>query len=281
MIRLESASYRYAGARSPSLEGIDLALDDGEVVGLMGPSEAGKTTLCLVVAGLAPRSIRGTLGGRVLLDGADLAGEPIHALAGRVAVAFQDPVANLSGVAETVYEEVAFGPANLGVPREELLDRVDEALTRLRIEALAGRDPRTLSGGQQQLVAIAGALALRPRHLVLDEPAAQLDPAGTRLVMDAVAALAAGGTSILLAEHRTDALARACDRVVVLDAGRVVRDGPAADVLADPGLPALGLDERSDVRLARLATEAGLDAGRLLPPDLLADPRADLQAGGR
>jgi energy-coupling factor transporter ATP-binding protein EcfA2 len=280
VIRLDGVSYRYAGARTPSLRDVSLELPDGEVVGLMGASEAGKTTLCLVLAGLAPRAIRGTLTGRLLIDDADVAGQPMHELARLVGIVFQDPGAGLSGVTETVYEEVAFGPANLGVPRDELIERVEEALARLRIEPLADRHPARLSGGQQQLVAVAGALAMRPRHLVLDEPTAQLDPLGTRLVMDAVAELAAGGASILITEHKTDELARVASRALIVVDGAIVADGPASDVLGSPGIRDHGLEERATVRLARLVADAGLDpaavAGAVLDPpaaEPLRDPR--------
>ncbi|HSM37714.1 MAG TPA: ABC transporter ATP-binding protein [Candidatus Limnocylindrales bacterium] len=258
MLRLESVSYRYAGAARPSLHDVTLELGDGEVVGLVGASEAGKTTLCLVAAGLAPRVVGGTLRGRLLLNGNDLADEPMHALVGRVSIGFQNPTTQLSGVATTVFEEVAFGPMNLGVPRDELLDRTWSALATLRIEALAKRNPARLSGGQQQLVAMAGLLAMRPRHLILDEPTAQLDPAGTQLVRDAIALLAAGGASILVAEHKTDLLARVAARVVAIDAGRIVLDGSAGEVLADPQLRQLGVAEPAATRLLRLAGEGGL-----------------------
>ncbi len=157
-----------------------------------------------------------------------------------------------------MYEEVAFGPANLGVPRDELMERVEGALEGLGIQTLAERDPARLSGGQMQLVAIAGLLAMRPRHLVLDEPTAQLDPAGTTLVADALAALAASGTSILVTEQKTDLLARICSRVVIIDQGRIVLDGASSDVLADPRLDDLGVQAPSEVRLRRALAAAGL-----------------------
>jgi len=263
MLALESVTYRYAGARRPSLHDVSLELGEGEVLGLVGASEAGKTTLCLVASGLAPRTVGGTLTGRVLLDGEDTAPLAMHELAGRVGIAFASPATQLSGVAATVYEEVGFGPMNLGVPRPELIARIEEALAALRIEPLADRDPAQLSGGQQQLVAIAGLLALRPAHLVLDEPTAQLDPAGTAMVAEALAGLAANGASILVAEQKTDLLARICSRVVALDAGRVVLDGVAAEILADPRLTRLGVAPPAAVRLRRAAGEAKLPAAAL------------------
>jgi energy-coupling factor transporter ATP-binding protein EcfA2 len=260
---LERVAYRYAGGTVLSLADVDLTLGDGEVVGLCGPSEAGKTTLCLVASGLAPRAIRGELSGRLLIDGADVTATPMHELVTQVGISFQDPTTQLSGVCATVFEEIAFAPMNLGLPRDDVLARTDAALEAMAIRELALRDPARLSGGQMQLVAIAGLLAMRPRHLVLDEPTAELDPAGARLVADAVARLASEGASILIAEQRTDLLARLCDRVVVLHAGRVVRTGPAGDVLGDERLESLGVAPPSAVRLLRSLEAAGLD------PDLV------------
>jgi energy-coupling factor transporter ATP-binding protein EcfA2 len=258
MLTLDRVSYRYAGALRPSLRDVSLELRDGEVVGLVGASEAGKSTLCLIASGLAPRTIGGRLAGRVLVDGQDTAGRPMHALATEVAIGFQNPGTQLSGVATTVYEEVAFGPMNLGIERTAVIRRTEEALEALGIADLAARSPERLSGGQQQLVAMAGLLALAPRHLVLDEPTAQLDPAGTHLVSDAIRRLAASGASILVAEQKTDLLARVCSRVVAIAEGRLTLDGSASAVLADPALVELGVAAPSAVRLRRLALAAGV-----------------------
>jgi energy-coupling factor transport system ATP-binding protein len=255
---LESVTYRYAGAPRPSLHDVSVSFADGEVIGVVGRSEAGKTTLCLVASGLAPRTVGGTLTGRLLLDGEDAAPMPMYQLAGRIGIAFSNPATQLSGVAGTVYEEVAFGPMNLALPRSEVIDRTESALATLHIHSLAARDPARLSGGQQQLVAIAGLLALRPGHLVLDEPTAQLDPAGTRLVGDALARLASDGASIVIAEQKTDLLAAICNRVVVIDAGHVTIDDAARRVLADPRLVGHGVAPPATVRLQRSAREAEL-----------------------
>jgi energy-coupling factor transport system ATP-binding protein len=263
MLRLESVTYRHAGASGPSLLEVDLSLGEGEVVGVVGANGSGKSTLCLVLTGLAPRVVGGTLNGRVLVDDDDLASLKMHEISARVAIGFDDPWTQLSGVTRTVYEEVAFGPANQGTPLPELTARVGDALDALAIEHLADRDPAHLSGGQQQLVAMAGLLAMGPRHLVLDEPTAQLDPSGTSLVADALARLARDGASILLVEHKTDLLARVAQRVLVLDAGRIVGDGPAREVLADPRLRELGIAEPSTDRLRRRLREAGVDPAML------------------
>ena len=262
-LTLTGVGYRYAGARRPALLDIDLELPDGVVVGLAGASEAGKTTLCLVASGLAPRTVGGQIRGRITLDGEEVDAWPMHRLSQRIGIGFQNPATQLSQVASTVFEEVAFGPMNLAIERDEVVTRTWEALTTLRIDGLAERDPQRLSGGQQQLVAMAGLLAMRPAHLVLDEPTAQLDPAGTRLVADAIDRLARDGASILVAEQKTDLLAAVASSVIVLAEGRVVLQGATAQVLADPRLPELGVPERSAVRLERAASAAGVGRDRL------------------
>lgn len=260
MLTLDSVTYRYAGALRPSLIDVTLELHDGEVLGVVGAGEAGKSTLCLVASGLAPRTIGGVLAGRLLLDGTDIASRPMHELATDVAIGFQNPGTQLSGVAATVYEEVAFGPMNLGIPRDAVIERTEAALESLGIEALCARAPDRLSGGQQQLVAIAGLLAMAPRHLVLDEPTAQLDPAGSRLVTDAITRLADGGASILIVEQKVDLVAQVCGRVVALDRGRIAMEGATQTILSDRRLHELGVAEPSAVRLRRLAIEAGMPA---------------------
>ena len=262
-LTLSGVGYRYAGSSSPALLDVDLELRGGEVVGVAGASESGKSTLCLVAAGLAPRAIGGLIRGRVSIDGEDADGWPMHAFSRHVGIAFQSPGTQLSQVAETVFEEVAFGPMNLALPRADVVERTWTALDATAIADLAPRDPRRLSGGQQQLLAIAGLLAMRPAHLVLDEPTAQLDPEGTRLVTDALARLAADGASILVVEQKMDVLASLADRTAVLVAGRVATIGPTAEVLGDPGLPELGVRPPAAVRLRRAAHGAGVDPARL------------------
>ena len=267
MLTLEGLSYRHAGASRPALRAIDLVLRDGEVLGVAGANEAGKTTLCFVLSGLAPRSIGGTLGGRLLVDGVDASTLKMHEMTEQVGIGFDNPSTQITGVARTVYEEIAFGPSNLGLAHDEVLRRTETSLDALGINHLAEREPGRLSGGQQQLVAVASILAMRPRHIVLDEPTAQLDPAGTELVGDAIARLAAQGVSILVVEHKTDLLARVANRIVVMEAGAIALEGPTAEILADPRLPELGVAEPSLVRLRRAFTTAGLDPSRV-PEDM-------------
>jgi len=264
MLQLRDATYRYAGYAKPVIRDVSLRLDDGEIVGLVGANEAGKSTICLVASGLAPASVGGALDGSLTIDGEPMKGRAVHELAERVAIGFQDPATQRSGIAATVFEEVALGPMNLGLPARETIARVREALARLRIEDLAERDPARLSGGQGQLVAIASLLAMRPRHIILDEPTAQLDPGGTALVGAALRDLAAAGTALLIVEHKADLLDGLCDRVAVVADGRVVADGPAGAILADGRMIEWGVEPPSRVRLARALAARGLDPAALL-----------------
>jgi len=263
-LELEGVSDTYAGARSPSLRDVTLRLEPGRVLGIAGANESGKTTLGLVVSGLAPRTIGGRLGGSRRLAGPPAGGGPGTApsrdrLATDCGMLFQHAAAQLTHAAPTVFEEVAFGPCNLGLALPEVVERVWWGLRAVGIEALAQRDPARLSGGQIQLVALAGVLALRPRYLVLDEPTSELDPAGTALVADAIGRVASEtGAGVLLVEHKTEVLARIADEMVVLESGRAALSGPAAEVLADPRLAELGVEVPARLRLERRLRVEGI-----------------------
>jgi energy-coupling factor transport system ATP-binding protein len=267
---MRDARYAYAGTSHQVLAGVDLDVDAGRVVAVVGPNEAGKSTLCLVAAGLAPIAIGGRLEGSVLLAGDETAGLAAHQAAQRCGILFQNPATQLSGTTSTVWEEIAFGPRNLGLDIGAVVERVEGAMATLDIAGLADRDPQRLSGGQAQLVALASVLALRPSLLVLDEPTSQLDPAGTRLVGDALSRFAAeNGTAVLLVEHKTGLVARIVDEVAVLVGGRIVQHGPTAEILGDPALAEHGVDPPPAVRIARAVAAAGL-SGDLAGLDLAA-----------
>ncbi len=269
-IQLSSVRYRYAGTSKSALRSVDMRLEPGRILGVVGANESGKTTLCLVAGGFAPGVVGGRLEGSALIDGVETASIPPHALAQHCGLLFQNAATQLSNTTATVFEEVGFGPCNLGLAVPEVIERVWWALRAVGVEDLAPRDPARLSGGQAQLVALASVLALRPRYLILDEPTSELDPAGTALVADALARVAGEtGAGILLVEHKTDVLARIADEVAVLAEGSFELIGPAAAVLGDPRLAELGVEPP-----ARAGLEREVRAARLEWPAALAEAHA-------
>jgi energy-coupling factor transporter ATP-binding protein EcfA2 len=258
-LALKAATYRYAGTAHPALTNVSLELAPGSVTGVVGANEAGKSTLCLLAAGLAPATIGGRLDGRVEIDGLVTARARPPELAQRCGILFQNAETQLSGTAATVWEEVAFGPRNLSLPLGEIVERTEGALAALGIGELAPRDPGRLSGGQAQLVALAAVLAMRPAYLVLDEPTSQLDPQGTQLVGNALQQLAHDtGAGLLVVEHKTDLLASIAERCVVLADGHVVAAGTTRGILGDPRLEEWGVEAPAAVRIERAARAAGL-----------------------
>ena len=232
MIEMRDVHFRYPAAAGKALQGMDLRVARGEFVFLTGSSGCGKSTLARLLNGLIPHVIPGELGGQVWVNGLDTRWQPVAALAGQVGLVFQIPETQLFNL--TVEEEVAFGPRNLKLSGEEVAERVVWAMESVGISALRRRAVRELSGGEKQRVAIASVLALRPAVLVLDEPLANLDIPGQALVLNILRCLhQETGLTILLIEHKTEAILPLADRVLIMDRGRIVRDGPPEAVFAE------------------------------------------------
>ena len=223
-VHARGLSFRYPDGRL-ALDAVDLRVGHGERVAVLGPNGAGKTTLMLHLNGL----LRGQ--GGLEVAGLDVGPGTLRALRARVGLVFQDPDDQL--FMPTVAEDVAFGPLNLGLAREVVPGRVSGALRAVGMEEVAERAPHTLSLGQRRRVAIATVLAMHPELLVLDEPSANLDPRARRELAGVLEGLP--GT-MLLVTHDLPLAAQLCDRAVVLDAGRVVADGPCRALLADDAL---------------------------------------------
>ena len=236
MIDVADVQVVYPGAEHPALDGVSLVVAPGECVGLLGRNGSGKSTLARLCNGL-----RLPDKGAVTVDGMDTRDEAATwEIRSRVGFVQQNPENQIVGT--VVEEDVAFGPENLGVPREELRVRVDEALDAVGLSGLERREPHLLSEGQKQRLAIAGALAMRPSYLVLDEPTSMLDGVGRADVNAVLRQLRVAGVGMLRITHDLADVADA-DRLIVLADGRVVWEGFPADLLAAPGLAEqLGLD---------------------------------------
>jgi len=231
-ISARNLSFKYAGAETPSMENVSISIQKGEFVILTGPSGCGKTTLCRCLNGLIPNFYSGDLTGDLEVDGVNVNGKTTAELASHVGFVFQNPENQLFSL--SVERDVGFGLENMGVPREEAIERVQWAMRATGIFDLRDKAPYELSGGQQQRAAIAGILAMRPSILVLDEPTSFLDPKSAEEIVAVIAKLSSDiGLTTLLVEHRLDIVSRYANRVIVMDRGRVELNGAPSEVYND------------------------------------------------
>jgi len=221
IVRIENLSYKYPRSPDLVLRDINLTIRKGEFLGIIGPTGAGKTTLCLAMNGIVPQFHGGRFFGHVTVAGLDTLESPISALAQHVAMVFQDPETQL--IANSVEDEVAFALENICLPREEILRRIPWALEMVRLSGMERKHPSELSGGEKQRLAIAAAIALQPQVLVLDEPTSQLDPLGSQQVFATVRELNVQlGITVILASHASEEMAKFADRVLLLANGELV-----------------------------------------------------------
>ncbi len=237
VISVEDLSFKYRRASDYALRDVSFKVKKGEFLGVIGPSGSGKSTLCLTLNGIIPNSIKGEFKGRVVVrdtngEELDTRETPVSRISSLVGLVLQNPDSQLFNM--TVEEEVAFGLENLGLDPNEIWRRVRWALEVSGLRGLENEFPPNLSGGQKQRLAIAAAFAMRPQVLVLDEPTSQLDPLGKDEVLGLLSLLRREyGITIVLVEHHTDYILRHADRVLVMDAGRVVFEGTPAEVVEE------------------------------------------------
>lgn len=250
-ISVEHLKYRYPHGKRLALDGLDFQVEKGEFIGIAGANQAGKSTLCQALAGLVPNMFKGAYGGRVWVDGLETEAVPVARLCKKVGLVFQNPFNQLSGAKDTVFEEVAFGLQNLGVPASEIRRRVEEKLRLLEIEGYRDRNPFDLSGGQIQRVALAGILAMEPDVLVLDEPTSQLDPQGSDEVFQVVEKLAHSGITIFMAEHKVEKLASYCDKILLLHEGKQIAFDTPERIFSRDDLEIFGMEAPVFTRVSR------------------------------
>lgn len=229
--KLEDVSYKYPLEDREILKNINLDIKKGEFWAVIGKNGSGKTTLCNVLRRFVPDFYKGELKGRITLEGKELKDYSAKEIVQKVGFVFQNPFTQISGVKETVFEEIAFGLENLALDAEYIRKRVEETLKLLHIEELRDKNPYELSGGQGQKVALASIIAMDPEIMVIDEPTSQLDPKGTEEIFEIIDILKKEGKTIILVEHKLELIAEYAEKVMVLDEGEIILSGNTEDVL--------------------------------------------------
>lgn len=254
-VEVKDLTFVYRGAKKPAIRNINLKLIGDEFLVVTGPTGCGKTTLARCFNGLIPHFHPGRMAGQIKLNGVETRERKVSDLSETVGFVFQDPENQL--VALNVERELAFGPENLGLPREEIKARVEEAIELVGIGHLRGKAPYELSGGEQQRVAIASVLTLKPSILVLDEPTSNLDPVGAKKVVTLLGELNKDhGMIIILIEHRLDLVAPYSNRVAVMSNGEIVVEGEPRTVLSNDIVEKLGV---GIPRILKLFKGLGID----------------------
>ncbi len=243
LVSFRDVRFTYAYADSPALDGVTLELETGKLHGIVGLNASGKTTLCGLIRGIIPHFHKGELEGDVEVLGRNLLEWDPAELSRTIGCVFDNPFTQISGIKDTVFEEIAIGLENLGVAREEMIERVEGVVEQLGIQSLVRKNPNELSGGQRQKVAFASIIAMDADVIVIDEPTSQLDPEASEAVFGIIGGLKDRGKSIVLVEHKIDLMAEYADTVTVLKQGTVAMSGPTSEVLtsgalADSGVPA-------------------------------------------
>lgn len=256
-IELKNITYKYPFSKANALDGVSFDFEKGGFYGVIGQNGGGKTTLCNVIRGLIPHFYKGTLTGEAIIDGTDVRNWDLGELSAKIGYVFQNPFTQISGIKETVFEEIAMSLENMGVEKRKIIETVVGVCSLLKIEELMEKNPSQLSGGQRQRVAFASILAMDSEMLVIDEPTSQLDPAGTEDVFEIIDTLKQSGKTIVLVEHKINLIARYCDEIIVMENGCVAFGGPVGEVLTNPELPAHGASVPEAVTFGRAMRSAG------------------------
>ena len=230
-IEIKNFSYKYPLEDKNVLENLNLKIETGEFWAIVGKNGSGKTTLCNALRRFVPDFYKGEVTGEIVVDGKNLKDFSPKELVTKIGFVFQNPFTQISGVKDTVFEEIAYGLENLAVEKEKIIKRVNETLKLLEIEHLKDKNPQEMSGGQKQRVALASIIVMDPEILVIDEPTSQLDPKGTQDIFKIINIMAKKGKTIILVEHKLELIAEYAEKIVVLDEGKIILSGDKKEIL--------------------------------------------------
>ncbi|MBM4761243.1 ABC transporter ATP-binding protein [Bacillus sp. B15-48] len=232
-ISIKNLTYKYPTSKQDILTDINLEIEKGKLYSLIGGNGSGKTTLCNAIRGYIPHFYKGKLQGELLIQGKDIREWEMGDLAKQIGFVFQNPFTQISGIKDTVFEEIAYGLENLGVDVPTIREKVEWVLDLLNIQHLRDNNPNEMSGGQKQRVAFASIIVMEPDILVIDEPTSQLDPDGTEEIFKIIEILKNSGKTIILVEHKIELIAQYSDYIVLLKDGQIKMQGKTKDVLSD------------------------------------------------
>ena len=256
-IEIKNLSYKYPLEEKNVLENINLNIEKGEFWAVIGKNGSGKTTLCNALRRFVPDFYKGELTGEILIDGKNLKDFSQEELTRKIGFVFQNPFTQISGVKDTVFEEIAYGLENLAIKKEEIIKKVNETLKLLEIEHLKDKNPQEMSGGQKQRVALASIIVMDPEILVIDEPTSQLDPKGTQDIFKIINIMAKKGKTIILVEHKLELIAEYAQKIIVLDKGEIIAKGSKKEILNDRLLEEKGIGMPQYSKLAYELEKAG------------------------
>ena len=250
-IRVENLKYKYPNSGTFAIDDISFTINKGEFIGIVGMNTAGKSTLCYALGGLVPHFFKGAYGGKVFINEMEVLEHEISEITAKVGLVLENPFSQMTGAKFTVYDEIAFGLENMGIPRDVMHERIKECMALLDITALKNHNPFTLSGGQMQRVAIASVIAMKPDILILDEPTSQLDPQGSEEVFRVVESLAREGMTIIMVEQKMEKLAAYSDRIFLLHKGVLIDTGSPATIFSRDDLHIFGVEPPVFTKVSR------------------------------
>lgn len=240
-IVVENLKYKYPLTDKLALNDISFKVEQGEFIGIIGKNSSGKSTLCQSLVGLIPHFYKGAYGGKVLVCNMEVLNSSISDIVKKVGIVFQNPFTQITGSKLSVYEEISFGLENLGVPRSDMIQRIDYSLKLLDIYKYKDRSPFELSGGQMQRVAIASIISMNPDIIILDEPTSQLDPQGSEEVYKAIQKLSLEGKTVIMVDHKMEKIAQYASKVMLLSEGKMVEFDVPAKVFSRDDLEKYGV----------------------------------------
>ena len=257
VVDVKDFSFKYRQTKHKALKNVSFQEEEGSFFCIIGANGSGKSTLCNALVGLIPHYFVGKMSGSVTIDGSVVEDSTIADLSTKIGLVFQNPFNQLSYTAGTVAEELAYGLGNRGIPREEMVKKVDTVAKLMRIDHIIHKNPLELSGGQVQRVAFGSTFIMEPKILVLDECTTQLDPLGSEEIFDIVKDLNKNGITVIMVDHEMERVARCADQIMVLDAGEVVAIDEPKKIFGNPDIVAHHIGVPDYVKICNALKEKG------------------------